>query len=83
MSKGEKNTKYFFGLEKSRYNAKTCYRLITEEGHELEDQDEILKEQRKYYQELYQEDEYVDFKYEQYFWGICARSGSAKTKCTS
>ena len=25
---GEKNTKYFYSLEKARYNAKTCYKVI-------------------------------------------------------
>ena len=29
---GEKNTKYFYSLEKARYNAKTCYKIIDELG---------------------------------------------------
>ena len=29
---GERNTKYFFSLEKARYNAKTCYKIIDEQG---------------------------------------------------
>ena len=34
---GEKNTKYFFSLEKAKYNAKTCYTLITDDNRELKD----------------------------------------------
>ena len=29
---GEKCTKYFYSLEKSKYNAKTCYKIIDEQG---------------------------------------------------
>ena len=31
QEEGEKNTKYFFSLEKARYNAKTCFKLIQED----------------------------------------------------
>ena len=58
---GEKGTKYFFALEKTKYNAKTCYEIITEDNKKLESPEEILQEQRKFYQELYQEDQGVDF----------------------
>ena len=58
---GEKNTKYFFSLEKSKYNAKTCYKLINEEGVEIIEQKKILEEQRGFYTELYSKDEYVKF----------------------
>ena len=58
---GEKNTKYFYSLEKARYNAKTCYTLITEQGKEIIDQQDILAEQRKYYAKLYSEDKDVNF----------------------
>ena len=58
---GERNTKYFFSLEKSRYNAKTCYRLITNEGEEIRSQQLIIKEQEKFYEDLYSEDNDVMF----------------------
>ena len=58
---GEKNTKYFFSLEKARYNAKTCYRIINQEGQDIQDPTAILEEQRKFYQDLYQEDKHVKF----------------------
>ena len=31
-NEGEQNTKYFFGLERARYNARTCLSLITDGG---------------------------------------------------
>ena len=58
---GELNTKYFFSLEKSRYNAKTCYKVINNKGEELTSTAQILKEQKEFYQELYKEDEHVKF----------------------
>ena len=58
---GEKNTRYFYALEKIRYNSKTCYKLVNEDGNILSSQDEILQEQRKFYTELYSEDKDVNF----------------------
>ena len=60
-SEGERNTKYFYALEKARYNAKTCYKLINEENQEIDGQQEILEEQKKFYTKLYSEDEDVKF----------------------
>ena len=60
---GEKNTKYFFALEKTKYNAKTCYKLVTEEGTEVMETGEILELQRNFYQELYKEDQDVQFSW--------------------
>ena len=53
---GEKSTKYFFALEKQRYNAKTCYKIIDEDGSEYTNQETILEIQRKFYTELYRDD---------------------------
>ena len=59
---GEKNTKYFFNLEKSNYNAKTCYVIYDEEKNKmLEDPNEILEVQRKFYTTLYKRDENIHF----------------------
>ena len=58
---GEKSSKYFFSLEKARYNAKTCYKMLLEDGSEVQDPDRILQEQRKFYQELYDIDQDVQF----------------------
>ena len=64
---GEKNSKYFFNLEKARYNAKTCYKMITEQGQEVVSTDKILNEQWKFYKDLYSEDEDVKFDLENRF----------------
>ena len=58
---GEKNTKYFFSLEKARYNAKTCYKLLDGEGVEVNDTKRILDMQREFYLDLYKEDADVEF----------------------
>ena len=54
---GEKNTKYFYALEKARYNAKTCYKIITEDGEEIVEQRKILEKQKNFYEQLYQDEE--------------------------
>ena len=61
---GEKSSQYFFLLEKAKYNAKTCYKLITEEGKQITDQNELMEEQRNYYEKLYAKDEGVHFNLE-------------------
>ena len=57
---GEKNTKYFFALEKAKYNAKTCFKII-QDDQEIDNPHEILKVQRNFYKELYSEDRDVKF----------------------
>ena len=61
FEEGERNTKYFYSLEKTRYNAKTCYKMINRMGIEIESPEEILEEQRLFYEELYQKDPAVQF----------------------
>ena len=58
---GEKNTKYFFSLEKSKYNAKTCYKLIDEQGQEISNTQDILDLEEKFYAKLYDADKDVTF----------------------
>ena len=64
LEEGEKNTKYFFALEKARYNAKTCYKILDENDMELVNPQDILQYQKQYYQNLYQEDKDVRFTLE-------------------
>ena len=60
---GEKNTKYFMNLEKSNYQAKTCYALFR--GNEIvRNPQEVLNMQRDFYQSLYTADENVVFSLE-------------------
>ena len=58
---GERNTKYFFSLEKTKYNAKTCYKAFDESGNILTQPEDILRVQREFYESLYQKDEEVEF----------------------
>ena len=60
---GEKSSKYFYSLEKSRYNAKTCFALIDEnvDGGILRDQTKILEKQKEFYEQLYTADSDIKF----------------------
>ncbi len=53
VEKGEKNNKYFLGLEKAKANARIMDNLIDKEGKVVTDQREILNMQRNYFAELY------------------------------
>ena len=61
FEQGEKPTKYFLSLEKARYNAKTCFRMLDDNGKELNSSEEILMEQREFYSKLYEQDDFVNF----------------------
>ena len=58
---GEKNTKYFYNLEKARYNSKSSSKIIRENGETVTGKTNILNEQFEYYQKLYSKDENVKF----------------------
>lgn len=51
---GEKSTKFFFNLEKSRKKKKVMKQLLTDQSLIITDQHEIMKEQVKFYTNLYQ-----------------------------
>ena len=61
---GEKNTKYFLNLERSRANAKTCHAIFDEQNNIITDPEKILKQQQLFYQRLYTADPQVVFQYE-------------------
>ena len=50
---GEKCTKYFLNLEKRNYNSKNLDRLETQHGNIVTEPQEILHEQKTFYQKLY------------------------------
>lgn len=50
---GDKPSKYFLGLEKRRAKESTIASLLTPEGVELNNHKDILREGRRFYQELY------------------------------
>jgi hypothetical protein len=50
--KGERNFKLFLNLEKKHYTEKTIQRLVTDQGKEVTDIKDIIKEQVNFYQSL-------------------------------
>ena len=58
----ERNTKYFFNLEKLKSKSRTAFVLITEEGKTINTQKGILNEQKRFYEKLYSADKSVKFK---------------------
>ena len=63
LNEAEQNTKYFFNLEKTRAEAKTCHCLIDEKGQEVRDGDKILMLQEKFYSDLYSFNPDVKFEH--------------------
>ena len=57
---GEKNTSYFFALEKRNYRNKTAFALFIK-GSLCKDQKLILEEQRKFYEALYSSNRSIVF----------------------
>ena len=53
VEQGEKNTKYFLGLEKSRQTRKTITSLYNDKGEITDNQSEILQISKSYYENLY------------------------------
>ena len=53
IEEGEKNTKYFINLEKRNYDRKYIKTLITDNGKEITNQKDIVKEQMNFYVKLY------------------------------
>ena len=58
---GEKSSKYFFNLEKSKYNKKVMKSTFLADGSKTKDSKKILKEQSNFYSRLYTSDENVEF----------------------
>ena len=59
----ERNTKYFYNLERTKSNEKNCQCLIREDGSEASELADIMDEQYKFYSELYASDPSVNFIY--------------------
>ena len=59
IEEGERNTKYFLGLEKARGSLNTIQEL-KQENNSIKDPEEILGEIKLFYQDLYSKDSDVD-----------------------
>jgi hypothetical protein len=57
---GEKNSKFFLNLEKRNYKMKCITKLVDESENEITDQDEILKYEKDFYNQLYTEKQKTD-----------------------
>ena len=57
---GEKGTRYFYSLEKARYNTKTCFKMLVEDREVTNPQD-ILQAQREFYKDLCSVEENIKF----------------------
>ena len=55
LDSGEKPTKYFLNLENRNYTSKLIPKIILESGEEIFNQEDILGEQKNYYENLYSE----------------------------
>ena len=58
---GERSSKYFFNLEKARYNSKTCQVIIDSEGTEHTNDIDILRAEYDHYRQLYSKDTDCNF----------------------
>lgn len=59
LKDAEKNTKYFFNLEKRNYINKTIQQLINDKGDTITDFKEVLAEERSFYKSLYSKNQTV------------------------
>lgn len=53
IEQGEKNTKYFLSLEKGRQLKKSINKIYNEKGELLENQDDILRYEKYFYEKMY------------------------------
>lgn len=60
---GEKNSKYFFNLEKQKGSAKVISQLVREDGTIIKDPNQILKEEKIFYEKLYGKPLTQEWKY--------------------
>lgn len=60
---GEKSSKYFFNLERSRGNSKYISKLVREDGSIIKDPKKLLQEERIFYKKLYGVKETTNWTY--------------------
>ena len=61
VREGERNSKYFFALEKKKYLSKSMSSLLKESGELITNQAQILDEQAKFYKKLYTTNPEIQF----------------------
>ena len=60
ISEGDKNSKFFFNLEKSQASSKLITSLHLDNGNIITDQFDILQSQKEYYEKLYNQNKNED-----------------------
>ena len=60
IAEGEKNSKYFYNMEKRNFISKTMSKVVKQDNTILTKRDEIVKEVKYFYQTLYQERDTTD-----------------------
>ena len=60
-SEGDRSTRYFFNLEKNRFNNRTCFQIRDNEGNLISDFEKILNIQKNFYSDLYARNNEVEF----------------------
>ena len=53
VEEGEKKTKYFLNIENKNYNSACIKKLITEDGTEITKLEDVINEQKLFFQNLY------------------------------
>ena len=62
FTEAERNSNYFFSLEKAKYNSKVCSSLLADDGSIIKEQKTILKMQENYYRKLYSSNKDIEFQ---------------------
>ena len=62
---GEKVTKYFCNLERRHFVSKQMYKLINKNGEEIRETNEMIKETKEFYEQLYRKREVSDVDIEE------------------
>lgn len=63
-NEGEANTKYFFNMQKNRYVNNCMNKVYLEDGSTITERGQILKEQKRFYEQVYSSDPLVLFSLE-------------------
>ena len=63
-NEGEKNSAYFYSLEKARSGAKNMITVVDDDGRVFKDPMVIMNKMSKFYEELYTADREAEFTYE-------------------
>ena len=57
---GDRSSKYFFNLEKNRYNNRTCFQIFNKNREVVTEIEEILQIQKQFYTDLYAQNPEVE-----------------------